>query len=64
VVVLVPRPQPDFSLTVEKLKSTQFSSASKSEELLFEGVDRETIDFKPIFKLAAEFMTYLAVVCR
>jgi hypothetical protein len=31
--------------------------------LLFEGVDRETIDFMPVFKLAAELMTCLGVAC-
>jgi len=32
--------------------------------LLFEGVDRKTIDFNPVFELAVEFMTHLGVACR
>lgn len=32
--------------------------------LLFEGVDRKTIDFHPVFQLAAELMTHLGVACR
>ena len=33
------------------------------EESLFEGVKREEIDFTPVFKMAAEYFTHLAVVC-
>jgi hypothetical protein len=40
-----------------------FSSSEETELLLFEGVDRNTIQFDPVFELAAELFTHLGVAC-
>lgn len=51
------------TFTVENLKHTEFSSPDESVNLLFEGLNRETIDFQPVFHFATELMTYLGVAC-
>jgi hypothetical protein len=48
---------------VEQLKLTDFSSPNQSELTLLEGVDKENINFSPIFELAVELFTHLGVVC-
>lgn len=49
--------------TVNKLENINFSSQDETIDSLFDGVDRKTIDFRPVFDLATELMTYLGVAC-
>jgi hypothetical protein len=49
-----------FLYTVENITSVPPGQASA---ILFAGVDREDIDLDPLFKMAAEYFTHLAVAC-
>jgi hypothetical protein len=52
--------------SVEKLKpivTMKPLSPEKSLALLFEGIDSKTVDFTPIFKMAAELFTHLGIAC-
>lgn len=52
---------PKLKENVQKLRLTDFSSSNQSELKLFEGLDRDTLNFDPIFQLAAELFTHLGV---
>jgi len=50
------RPLLIYPFSVEILRYTNFSSPCHSEMVLFKGVDRETIDPRPISQMGAEFL--------
>jgi len=54
---------PKLEENIQKLRLTEFSSPNQTELKLFEGLDRDAIDFDPIFALAAELFTHLGVAC-
>ncbi|KAH7885711.1 hypothetical protein F5I97DRAFT_1808679 [Phlebopus sp. FC_14] len=45
----------------EKLRNMVFVSKQDSEQVLFEGINREEVNFGPIFTMAAELFTHLGV---
>jgi hypothetical protein len=55
------RHYPHTGITVQNLRLTEPSSSISAEALLFEGIERKTVDFDPIFKMAAELFTHLGV---
>ena len=52
------------SFSVQILRHTGFSSPPHSETVLFEGLDRETINFSLVFQMAKELFTHLCVACK
>ncbi|KAH9977546.1 hypothetical protein BJV74DRAFT_860371 [Russula compacta] len=46
---------------IQILRDTEFSHPHHTETVLFEGVDRETINFSPVFRMATELFTHLCV---
>ncbi|RDB25962.1 hypothetical protein Hypma_006276 [Hypsizygus marmoreus] len=52
---------PQLKENVQELKRTEYSSPDQSELLLFEGVERDVVDFGPVFELAAELFTHIGV---
>ena len=45
------------------LKDTPFFSMHHSEAVLFEGINRNSVDFDPIYQLAAQLFTHLCIAC-
>src|SRR6266852_1392863 len=43
--------------------NTPFFSMHHSETVLFEGINRNSVDFDPIYQLAAEPFTHLCIAC-
>ncbi|KAH9961286.1 hypothetical protein BC827DRAFT_1359354 [Russula dissimulans] len=52
---------PRLEENIEILRHMGFSSPPQSETVLFEGVDRETINFSPIFQMGTELFTHLCI---
>jgi len=59
--VVVGKYHPQLEENVKILRETEYSSLPPSEEVLFEGIDRETINFSPIFQMGTELFTHLCV---
>ncbi|KAF8330338.1 uncharacterized protein EI90DRAFT_2922141 [Cantharellus anzutake] len=59
--VVVGKCHPRLEENIKILRHAEFSSPLHSETVLFEGVDRETINFSPIFQMGAELFTHLCV---
>jgi hypothetical protein len=38
--------------------------SSQSSMVLFQGIDRKDVDFKPVFDMAAEYFTHLGIACK
>jgi hypothetical protein len=49
---------------VTNLQHTPFLSLNHSETLLFDGVNRDLVNFDPIFKMAAQIFTHLGIACE
>ncbi len=50
-----------FPFPVTTLQHMPFLSPNHSETLLFEGINRDSVNFDPIFKMAAEIFTHLGI---
>ena len=50
-------------ISAKTLKDTPFFSMHHSEAVLFEGINRNSVDFDPIYQLAAELFTHLCIAC-
>jgi len=49
---------------IEILRHAEFTSIPHSETVLFEEIDRETIDFRPVFEMGAELFTHLGIAFK
>ena len=47
--------------TVTTLRNMPFRSETHTETVLFMDIDRSSVDFDPIFKMAAELFTHLGI---
>jgi len=52
---------PMLKKNIEHLRDTPFNSADQTLQILFEGVNRATLNFDPIFKIAADLFIHLGV---
>ena len=53
-----------FPFPVTNLLLTPFFLLNNSETLLFERINRDSVNFDPIIKMAAEVFTHLGVACE
>ena len=53
-----------FPFLVTTLRHTPFLSLNHSETLLFQGVNRDSVNFDPILKMAAEIFTHLGIASK
>lgn len=61
--ILLHEHAPLFIFSAITLKDTPFFSMHHSEAVLFEGINRNSVDFDPIYQLAAELFTHLCIAC-
>ncbi|KAF5379666.1 hypothetical protein D9615_005758 [Tricholomella constricta] len=57
----VERCHPQFAENVHDLKHTEYSSPDESEQILFDSVEAATVDFAPVFELAADLFTHIGL---
>jgi hypothetical protein len=51
-------------VAVESLNEVDFVSAQKSFDVLFRGLDPDSINFQPVLDMAAQYFTHLGVACK
>ncbi|KAK2462249.1 hypothetical protein APHAL10511_005745 [Amanita phalloides] len=59
--IVVSQCHPKLAENVTTLRITPFFSIPHSKAVLFEGIDRDSLNFDPIFKMAAELFTHLGI---
>ncbi|KAF8330339.1 uncharacterized protein EI90DRAFT_3124372 [Cantharellus anzutake] len=59
--IVVGKCHPRLEENIKILRHTEFSSPLHSETLLFKGVNREAVNFSPIFQMGAELFAHLCV---
>ncbi|KAF8071555.1 hypothetical protein FPV67DRAFT_1667049 [Lyophyllum atratum] len=57
----VERCHPQFSENVQRLRTADYSCVGQTEQTLFDGVESATVEFTPVFELAADVFTHVGL---